>query len=107
MYRGRLVEAGPASRVYTPPSHPYTELLFRAMPRIGGQPGDQAPASDPALALVAAGAPATGCPFVAHCPRNLGEICRAQAPPWQETAEGHGYRCWIPPHELSQAQTGA
>jgi peptide/nickel transport system ATP-binding protein len=45
-----------------------------------------------------------GCPFHTRCPRFLGEQCATQAPPWRHTAEGHAYRCWIPPHELALLQ---
>jgi ABC-type oligopeptide transport system ATPase subunit len=32
MYRGRLVELGPAEDVYSRPSHPYTQALIAAVP---------------------------------------------------------------------------
>lgn len=34
MYRGRLVEVGPADAVFHRPQHPYTELLVRSVPSI-------------------------------------------------------------------------
>ncbi len=33
MYRGRLVEVGPADEVYGRPVHPYTKSLISAVPR--------------------------------------------------------------------------
>jgi ABC-type glutathione transport system ATPase component len=34
MYRGRLVEVGPARSIFHDPQHPYTELLVRSVPSI-------------------------------------------------------------------------
>ncbi|MFI5376872.1 MAG: ABC transporter ATP-binding protein, partial [Candidatus Rokuibacteriota bacterium] len=34
MYAGRLVEAGPVSRVFNAPAHPYTEALLSSIPRM-------------------------------------------------------------------------
>ena len=100
MYLGTVVEAGPVDRVFEPPFHPYTETLFAAMPSLDGV---VAPIRAEVGAASQASIP-TGCPFHTRCPRFLGEQCVTQVPPWQETAEGHGYRCWIPPDELVRLQ---
>lgn len=39
MYRGRLVEVGPARELFHNPRHPYTELLVRSVPSIRGEGG--------------------------------------------------------------------
>jgi peptide/nickel transport system ATP-binding protein len=39
MYRGRLVEVGPASELFHRPQHPYTELLVRSAPSIRSDTG--------------------------------------------------------------------
>jgi peptide/nickel transport system ATP-binding protein len=39
MYRGRLVEVGPAREIFHRPQHPYTELLVRSAPSIRGGAG--------------------------------------------------------------------
>src|SRR5581483_2884978 len=68
MYAGRIVETGPAQRVYREPLHPYTEALAAAFPEIGdhryrghpsGLPGDPPYPSD---------LPG-GCAFHPRCPR--------------------------------------
>lgn len=92
MYLGRIVELGPADAVYERPLHPYTEFLLAAIPvadlqrqrarqavRVQGEP--------PKL-----GTAIEGCPFAPRC-RHAREICRAQFPPWKETAPGHGAAC--------------
>lgn len=67
MYAGRVVEYGPASKVFTSPAHPYARALSSAFPTIG----------DPASRLAPSGLagdppdPADlppGCPFAPRCP---------------------------------------
>ena len=41
MYRGRLVEVGPASELFHRPQHPYTELLVRSAPSIRADAGTE------------------------------------------------------------------
>jgi peptide/nickel transport system ATP-binding protein len=101
MYLGALVEVGPVARVFEPPSHPYTETLFAAMATLDGPPSPvRAGGSTPSAAAIP-----PGCPFHPRCPRYLGEQCATHEPPWQQTAEGHAYKCWIPPDQLTQLQT--
>jgi len=100
MYLGALVEVGPVDRVFAPPFHPYTETLFAAMPTLDGtRAAIRADGSMPSAADIP-----PGCPFHTRCPRFLGEPCATRVPPWRQTASGHAYRCWIPPHDLAQAQ---
>jgi peptide/nickel transport system ATP-binding protein len=100
MYLGSLVEVGTVARVFAPPFHPYTETLFAAMPGLDGSPAAiRAEGSMPSAAEIP-----TGCPFHTRCPRMLGEQCVNHAPPWQRTADGHAYRCWIPPRDLARLQ---
>ena len=119
MYLGRLVEVGPAERVFAPPFHPYTEMLFAAIPTLDfDRPPDlqgselapvgevqrmpQQAADGPQPVAGETLAPG-GCPFRLRCPRLLGPQC-AEEPPWRETAEGHRYLCWIPAETLAADQ---
>jgi len=78
MYLGRVVEEGPAARIFAGPAHPYTQSLLAAVPRpdpawrdrLMPLPGEL---PDPA-------APIAGCAFAARCPRRL-EACTAAPPP--------------------------
>jgi peptide/nickel transport system ATP-binding protein len=100
MYRGGIVEEGPAAAVLDPPWHPYTEALLSAVPVIGdrgraasrirlaGDPGDT-PAS-------------AGCRFAARCPRKIGPVCDAQVPPWQRAGAAHRIACHIPVSEMRE-----
>ncbi len=75
MYRGRIVERGPAEELFQRPAHPYTRALVDAVP-------DLATAGTGALApaLPEGGEPPTqGCPFAPRCPRAEAR-CRAEAP---------------------------
>jgi len=120
MYLGRLVEVGPAERVFAPPFHPYTEMLFAAIPtldfdrppaatdvtapppvgEVQRMPQQAADGPQPVVGEVLAPG---GCPFRLRCPRLLGPQC-AEEPPWRETADGHRFLCWIPAETLAADQ---
>src|SRR5262249_42768363 len=61
MYGGRIVESGPASEIFTNPSHPYTRTLLASAPGSGlvGNEG---------LKPGGAARPAGGCRFRDRCP---------------------------------------
>jgi oligopeptide/dipeptide ABC transporter ATP-binding protein len=91
MYAGRVVESGPVSRIFNAPSHPYTEALLNAIPRmsdsdqrltaIDGQPPDLA-------------ALPPGCAFAPRCTRAI-DRCATEAPPEFFPEEGRTSRCWL------------
>jgi peptide/nickel transport system ATP-binding protein len=98
MYRGRIVEIGPADEVLNGPHHPYTEALLSAVPGLAGNGkarialhGDS---PDPT-------APPSGCVFQASCPRKLGPICETLEPD-VTGADGHAIRCHLPHQELGR-----
>jgi peptide/nickel transport system ATP-binding protein len=102
LYLGRVMEVGPAQRVFGGPQHPYTEALLSAVPtlddldrlriRLEGE-------------IPSAADPPTGCPFHTRCPRKIGEICETTEPELREEEPGHGIRCHIPLAELRRLQT--
>jgi peptide/nickel transport system ATP-binding protein len=93
LYRGRIVEIGPAEAVFAGPHHPYTAALLSAVPALGhkrvplpdGPPG-----------------PDAGCVFSGRCPRKLGPVCETEAPPFEDQ-DGHAIRCHIPRDALDVA----
>src|ERR1700759_248112 len=101
LYLGRVMEIGPADRVFGGPQHPYTEALLSAVPtlddldrlriRLEGE-------------IPSAADPPTGCPFHTRCPRKIGEICETTEPELVEEEAGHGIRCHIPLPELRRLQ---
>ena len=101
LYLGRVMEVGPAERVFGGPQHPYTEALLSAVPtlddldrlriRLEGE-------------IPSAADPPSGCPFHTRCPRKIGEICETTEPELREEESGHGIRCHIPLDELRRLQ---
>jgi peptide/nickel transport system ATP-binding protein len=103
MYLGEIVEEGTTEQVFSAPSHPYTEALISAVPRLN-------PAMQPQRIRLDGDIPSartvpTGCRFHTRCPRKLGAICEAQTPPWRDAGEDHFIRCHIPVEELRALQS--
>ena len=75
MYLGKIVETGPAEVVLETPTHPYTQLLLRAVPKIG------VPLREESAAPAEAAHPRNqkGCPFAPRCPL-ADDVCRSVAP---------------------------
>jgi len=93
MYAGRVVETATTPSLFARPTHPYTEGLLAAVPRIDAPrarlhaiPGQ----------VPAATAWPTGCRFHPRCPYAW-EKCVAQEPPLLDVADepGHTARCWL------------
>jgi peptide/nickel transport system ATP-binding protein len=79
MYLGRVVEYGPADRVFAPPHHPYTQALLAAAPR--PDPDAPPPAVTLSGSMPSPTAEIRGCPFASRCPVRLGAVCDEVAPP--------------------------
>ncbi|WP_395677598.1 ABC transporter ATP-binding protein [Inquilinus sp.] len=95
LFRGKPMEIGSAAQVYARPLHPYTEALLSA---------GQGLAAGPKAAGAEAAGPSRGCPYAHRCARVVGDICREQAPPYQQVADGHEIYCHIPPAVLLELQ---
>jgi peptide/nickel transport system ATP-binding protein len=101
LYLGRLMEIGPAERVFSGPHHPYTEALLSANPSLENQ-GTRRICLRGELPNVL-NLP-SGCVFHTRCPRKLGSICEREEPPLIAAGPGHGIRCHIPAAELGPAK---
>ena len=101
LYLGRLMEIGPAQRVFAGPHHPYTEALLSANLSL-----DQGAAQRIRLTgeLPNALNLPSGCVFHTRCPRKLGSICEREEPPLAQAGDGHAIRCHIPAAELAAAR---
>src|SRR5262245_6246201 len=92
MYAGRVVETAPTDALFERPTHPYTEGLLAAVPRIDAP---QARLHAIPGQVPAATAWPAGCRFHPRCPYAW-DKCTAQEPPLLETGTpGHDARCWL------------
>jgi peptide/nickel transport system ATP-binding protein len=97
MYKGEIVESGPADDVILRPAHPYTRLLASAAPDPRNRlRRDAAVSSVPAIPVTPAGRQAadshSGCRFRVRCPLAT-DVC-ARRPPDFHTAPDRLVRCW-------------
>ena len=91
MYAGRIVEEGDVRQIFDSPSHPYTEALINAVPKleesverlyaIDGQP--------PALWDLP-----DGCSFAPRC-SHVHERCHEEYPPSVTVGVRHTAACWL------------
>src|SRR5512143_3681837 len=89
MYAGELVEEGARAGLFAAPQHPYSRMLFEALPR----PGDGG-----RLAVIPGQVPGfdarmPGCRFAPRCPFAVAR-CRDESPDWQVIA-GQRVRCHL------------
>jgi peptide/nickel transport system ATP-binding protein len=103
LYLGRVMELGPAERVFSGPHHPYTEALLSAVPTLEDTSKERIRLEGE---IPSAANPPTGCVFHTRCPRFLGSICETTEPPLAESEPGHAIRCHIPIDELRRLQGG-
>ncbi|WP_410643524.1 ABC transporter ATP-binding protein [Amycolatopsis sp. lyj-346] len=92
LYRGRIVEHGPASEVILRPKHPYTQLLAASAPD-----PDKRGAVVPEQADPVGGGPGpgvhSGCTFRDRC-RLAMDICTT-TPSAEKVGDAHFARCWF------------
>jgi len=72
MYLGRIVELGPAEKIYADPKHPYTQSLLRAITE--PDPRRSVPRDLPRGEIPDAVSPPLGCRFHPRCPKAF-EVC--------------------------------
>lgn len=99
MYAGEIVELAEVDALFARPTHPYTQALLRAMPRVDrdmealqGIPGQA-----PTLAAMP-----SGCAFAARCPHRQAR-CEREHPellPVPGSAAGHTVRCPVMVEQL-------
>ena len=90
MYVGQMVELAETTRLFATPKHPYTAALLSAIP----QPDPRARSERAHVRGEVANPanPPSGCYYHPRCP-YAEEICRTQAPAWEQIEPGHYVRC--------------
>ena len=83
LYLGRLVEVAPRSELFATPSHPYTQALLQAVPRIGKRRARGVAIRGEMPSPLN---PPPGCVFHPRCPK-VQDICRT-TPPALDPAPG-------------------
>jgi peptide/nickel transport system ATP-binding protein len=89
MYAGELVEEGARDAFFAAPQHPYSRMLFDALPR----PGDGGRLTTIPGQVPKLDAPMHGCRFAPRCPFAIAR-CRIESPDWQEL-NGQRVRCHL------------
>ena len=99
MYLGKLVEIGPAQRVYAHPIHPYTAGLLAAIP-VPDPATQKNKGSDDSVKgeLPSALHPPSGCRFRTRCPLAI-DRCAVEEPPLRDFGSGHSGACHLPLRE--------
>lgn len=90
MYAGRIVETGDVRALFRTPSHPYTRMLQRCVPRIDDE--DTAALTSIVGSPPGIGDMPSGCAFAPRCPKAH-ERCRA-AYPITRRAGAQTVACW-------------
>ncbi len=105
LYLGRIMELGPADKVFTGPHHPYTEALVSSLPSIDGEATNRVRlvGEVPSVAK-----PPSGCVLHTRCPRREGsgveQLCDTVEPGLLEVEPGHYMRCHLSIEQLRKMQ---
>ena len=78
LYAGRLIEEGPAGRIFADPRHPYTLALLRCVPQPGMRKNSH-PLDPIAGSLPPLGATPKGCVYAAALPYRSAAVSRERA----------------------------
>jgi peptide/nickel transport system ATP-binding protein len=93
MYLGQLCEVGPSEQLFARPAHPYTALLFEAIPVPDPdvRPAESVAVGEPPSPI----APPSGCRFRTRCPR-ADERCASEMPELRAVRAGQYAACHHP-----------
>lgn len=93
IYRGSLVELGPADEVIRNPKHPYTQALLDALPKFGRC--GEVTRYETLLRNERQMPESGGCPFVVRCKRAELKKCGIKVPPLVPVVANHLAACFF------------
>jgi len=92
MYAGFIVEEARVDDLYASPTHPYTQALLEALPRVDRRRGQRLlsiPGAPPSLLVEP-----KGCPFAPRCSKTM-ERCLVENPSLIFIKPEHKAACWL------------
>jgi oligopeptide/dipeptide ABC transporter ATP-binding protein len=92
MYLGFIVETAGTADIFATPQHPYTKLLFSAIPTLDNLEFAESPAMEGEVPTPINLTP--GCPFHPRCP-EVRDICRKQRPVLKEIGPDRFSACLL------------
>jgi len=93
IYRGHIVETGPAKSIISAPCHPYTQALIDALPKYGHAWAEKR--FNTLRAHERTVTNTNGCPFFARCSRADENLCEARRPELCEIEDQHDAACFF------------
>ncbi len=92
MYLGKIIEEAPTETLFSEPKHPYTQVLFSAipLPDPSRRMNWDLPKGEPPSPLN----PPTGCHFHPRCPQAMSP-CSHTVPRFQSVGRDHGVACLL------------
>jgi peptide/nickel transport system ATP-binding protein len=90
MYLGKRAEYATVEQIFYHPLHPYTQALWRSIPRVDGEITELLPISGsvPSPYRIP-----SGCVFHPRCDRMIAGVCDVQDPPTVKAESGHWVTC--------------
>ncbi|HEY1722286.1 MAG TPA: oligopeptide/dipeptide ABC transporter ATP-binding protein [Magnetospirillaceae bacterium] len=98
MYRGRVVEQGPAQALFQEAAHPYTRALLEAVPKPVPRQRERRAVPPPQVQL----GTNTGCAFADRC-HHAQPRCRAETPALRPVRENHLAACHFAEQVMAEA----
>jgi peptide/nickel transport system ATP-binding protein len=92
MYLGQVMERASRDELFDNPMHPYTQALWRSIPRIDGGQDRLEPIAG---TLPSAFTEHKGCPFYSRCEHRIKDVCDAQRPPMYRVSPTHEVSCFL------------
>jgi oligopeptide/dipeptide ABC transporter ATP-binding protein len=93
IYRGHIVETGPAKTIISKPCHPYTQALLDALPKFGHL--WEKKRFNTLRAQARSDENRQGCPFFNRCKRGDENLCRDNRPDGIDLGDNHQSACFF------------